>query len=161
MSMNESTVYVFVKGNKGKCAYEVTDTFGTVIQSQIFDNLKDDQGAPLYQSHSDWLAAIKALEFIRDNRGRSKVPEEPMIFIFTTYENIYHIASTLKNPCADSSKKYLDKINELKPQLTRKSKIKSVDENVKFQYLPASFENKMDEVDQLLGNNKKKKSNRL
>ena len=160
MSDNENTVYVFVKGNKGKCAYEITDTFGAVLHSQRFDDLKDDQNKPLYQSHSDWLAVIKSLEYVRDNRGNNNIPTEPMIFIFTTYENNYFVATGLMKRNADASKMYMGEIYNLKSQLQRDKQIKTADDNVKFQYLPDGFDNKMDEVDKLLGNEKNKKSNR-
>lgn len=146
---NPNSLYVFVKGNKGKGAFEITNSQFEAIHSGIVEDKKIF--SPLLM---DLNAIIKSLEEIRDNRGKDGFPNQPVIFIFTTYENNYHIAAGLKE--TEGNKKtaeFKKNYDQLKVAFYRNG-VKPHDE-VKCYWVPDNFENRIEKVKQLLLDDKK------
>ena len=149
MSNNERALYVFVKGNLGRGAYIITDSKGNQLQAKVLEDLNDESGKMLGPYRTDRDTLINSLEFIRDNRNKNGIPEKPIIFAYSTFENNYHMSSDLKDRVKAESKDFFDKILQLKQQLDRR--LPNKDESIKFYYIPEGFNNKMDDVNQLLG----------
>lgn len=157
MSKNEKTIYIFIRANQGRGAYEITNVNGITLHNEILNVLLDKEQNQLKPLYVDWEVIIKSLEYVRDNRNKKGIPGEPTIFIFTTFENNYHIATKIKNHNNENFKNYLKTINILKQQLKRSSSILKEDDNIKFHYIPDNFENKMEQVNALLGHKARKK----
>jgi hypothetical protein len=145
MSKNENVIYIFVKGNKGKFASEITDSnfvsLHTIVKRDLLDGKKERMSA----IHADIQAMIITLEYIKENRGKNKIPSEPVTFIFTTFENNFHIANQLKNP--DKCKDKIKQIDKIKSDLARSISDK---DQVKVYWIPKDFKNRMEKVEQLL-----------
>jgi hypothetical protein len=146
MSKNKSNnLYVFVKGNKGKGAFEITDSEFKPVHSAI---VNENNISP----HLMDLKAIEmSLEYIRDNRGKDGLPDQPVTFIFTTFENNYHIAAELKEPKEHNTIKFKKRFDKLKNALLRDG-MDSHDE-VKCYWIPDNFENRIEDVKKLLTEN--------
>lgn len=154
MSDNKNTVYIFVKGNKGRASYEITNVSGDVLHSTVIERIEDKSGAPLWPIESDWVAIINGLKYVSDGRGVNSMPEQPIVFIFTTYENTYHVANHMKGTVKPKFSGFLDQYESIKKDLKRKSSV-GRDDDVKMFWIPQGFVNRMDKVDELLKNSKK------
>src|SRR5579885_687903 len=139
----QNHLYVFVKGNKGKGGYEITDTDFNPIHSDVVEN--GETASPYLM---DLQAIEKSLEYIIDNKGNNGIPNEPVIFIFTTFENNYHVAAGIKEPLRKEMKKFMKNFSQLKRNLIRPG-IASHDE-VKCYWIPDNFENRIEDVKRLL-----------
>lgn len=150
MSKNPDTIHLFVKGNKGSCAFIITEPDGTEIFDQIISGLKDSSGNDLHQTHADWEAVILGLEYIQANRGKGKIPRDPSVKIFTTFEPVYQTAVTQTNPSSipDIFKRY----DNARKALRRSTATLPIDNNVKASWVPNNFVNKMDDLDSKLKN---------
>jgi hypothetical protein len=152
MSTNSSTIFVFGKGNKGRCGYLICDNDFKVMHENIEEDLLNKQGEMKAPALTDYDAIIKSLEYIRDHRGRQNIPLKPVVFLFTSFENTYHVCSTLKN--VDRQKEHMiefkNKVESLLKQLQRMP----YDDNVKFLYIPNKFENRMLDLDENLSSSK-------
>lgn len=143
----ENTLYIFVKGLLGKCAYEIYNAKFEPLHHEVIEGLAD-KGNKLSPYSTD-LEAIKAgLKYVKENRGQDGLAEQPSIFIFTTYENNYHIAVGLKNAQKEPLKKFKHDLDTLILDLRRNGKNK--DDNVKFYWIPDDFENRIENVKNLL-----------
>jgi hypothetical protein len=147
MSNKQNHLYVFVKGNKGIGGYEITDTDFKPIHSDIVEK-QDTPSPPLM----DLKAIEKSLEYIKDNRGKNTIPKKPVIFIFTTFENNYHVAAGLKAPQTKEMKQFKKNLNQLKKDLIRPD-VAPHDE-VKCYWIPDNFENRIEDVKELLDKEK-------
>lgn len=145
MSNNKQNhLYVFVKGRKGKGAFEITDSD---FHPKYTDAVKDQNNTtPPFLM--DLKAIEKSLEYVRNNRGNGVIPEDPVIFIFTTFENNYHIATTLKTPQTDEMKEFMKNFAQLKKDLARQQVFQH--DEVKCYWIPDNFENRIDDVKKLL-----------
>lgn len=152
MSTNNSDLFVFVKGNLGRCAYLISDNNFNELYKTIEDDIHTIKGKPSPPAHTDYEAIIKSLEYIEEHRGVDNIPPNPVVFIYSNFENTYHLCSTLKNPNPAKTHmvEYVSKIKELMSDLKRSDK----DDNVKFLFVPKKFTNKMDVVDQILATSK-------
>jgi hypothetical protein len=146
MSKNkDNKLYVFVKGFKEKGAFEITDSHFTPIQDRIIMGEKNEDPQSM-----DRKAILKSLEYIKNNR--SKFPEHPVIFIFTTYENNYDIALGKKNTNRKATKDFQENYKKLQDYFFR-PEVKLNDE-VKCFWIPKHFTNRMEEVTKFLEENK-------
>lgn len=96
----------------------------------------------------DLKAIEKSLEYIKDNRGNNGLPEEPVISIFTTYENNYHVATGLKKPKKEERKQFLETLNKLKDDFARQGQAQH--DEIKCYWIPDNFENCIEDVKKLL-----------
>ncbi|HAT1811122.1 TPA: hypothetical protein I8Y95_000598 [Legionella pneumophila] len=145
MSKNASVIYIFVKGNKGKFAYEITDNNFEILYQNRDDHVLNDKNEELSPIHSDVKAMIASLEYVKNHRGKNGIPENPVSFLFTTFENNFHIANKLKT--ADKCKAGMKEIDKIKVALARSLIDK---DQVKVFWIPKNFENKMEDVEKLL-----------
>lgn len=152
MSNNSSTIFVFGKGNKGRCGYLICDNDFRFIYQNIEEDLLNTKGEPKAAANSDYDAIIKSLEYIRDNRGKNSVPSSPVVFLFTSFENTYHVCSKIKraDPDKEHMVDYVKSIRSIMLQLQRAPR----DDNVKFLFIPKKFENHMELVDEMLASTK-------
>jgi hypothetical protein len=143
MSNNKHNhLFVFVKGNKGKGAFEITDSD---FNQQHAASIDEGQTLPYLM---DLKAIEKSLEYIKDNRGKNGIPKEPVIFIFTTFETNYKVAAKIIKPQKNEMKNFMENFIRLKKYLERKN-INQHDE-VKCYWIPDNFENHMEAVKKLL-----------
>lgn len=150
MSINKQNhLYVYVKGHKGRGAFVVTDSHFNPQYSEPIVAEEDSKQTPLLM---DLKAIERSLEYIKDNRGKGTIPKEPVISVFTTYENNYHVASGLKKPQTEEMKEFIRTLKKLKTEFIRPGQ-KQRDE-IKCYWIPDDFENRIVDVKILL---KKKK----
>lgn len=152
MSNNSSTIFVFGKGHKGRCGYLICDNDFKPICQNIEEGLLNDKGELKAPANSDYDAIIKSLEYIRDNRGNSSIPSSPVVFLFTSFENTYHVCSKIKKADPDKTHMvdYVKNIRGIMLQLQRAPR----DDNVQFLFIPKKFENHMELVDEMLASTK-------
>jgi hypothetical protein len=151
MSHNPDVIYIFVKGNKGRGAFVITNSTGIPLCQKIVEDLETE----LSPIHADWAVINKALEYVKVNINKNGIPKEPVIFVFTTYENVYQVLAHIKNPESDKYKRYFKQTEDLKKLLERRSLGVKIDDNVKFQYVPEGFVNKIPDLVRMLGESKK------
>ncbi|MFW2571281.1 hypothetical protein [Legionella sp. 29fVS95] len=155
MSNNSATVFVFVKGNLGRYGYLVSDCDFNILYEKVEEDILNDEGIKKSPIHTDYEAIIKSLDYIYEHRGMDNIPSQPTIFLYTSFENNYHVCLTVKN--ADPKKphmvEYVEKIKSLVEKLQRTNKTNK-DEDVKFLFLPKKFINQMDIVDEMLVSSK-------
>ena len=60
MSNNSSTIFVFGKGNKGRCGYLICDNDFRFIYQNIEEDLLNTKGEPKAAANSDYDAIIKS-----------------------------------------------------------------------------------------------------
>ncbi|KTD02021.1 hypothetical protein [Legionella feeleii] len=145
---NDDSIFVFVKGNKAKFAYEITDSHFNELHHYIKAN-QSNNGKPTSPIESDFLAIEDSLFYIKQNRGNGFIPANPVVKVFTSYEKNYEICSTLNKPDKFSQK--LKSINQLKNSLAR---FQGDRDQVKFHWLPKKFKNCMEDVDNFLKDTK-------
>jgi hypothetical protein len=143
MSNKQNHLYVFVKGHKGKGAFEITDSDFNVKHTDVVEG--KETTSPFLM---DLKAIERCLEYIRDNRGNKVIPHEPVVFIFTTFENNYHVASGIKDPNKYEMKTFSKKYTQLRKDLVRKNK--NQHDEVKCYWIPDNFENRIEDVKKLL-----------
>jgi hypothetical protein len=146
--MTTNKLYLFVKGRSGRGAFEITDAQFNPLYEQIVEPLLTKIGEKLSPCHTDLKAIEAGLEYIKLNRGKNGLPQQPVIFIFTTYENNYHIAAGLKEAHKEPLKNFKKNLDSLKLDLKR-SGIHSNDD-IKFYWIPDDFENRITNVNELL-----------
>lgn len=146
MSNNPSDLFVFVKGNKGKCAYFISDNNFAELYKTVEDGIHDAQGNPKPPAHTDYEALIKSLEYIEQHRGRGGIPGSPVVFVYSSVENNSHVFASLKNPNPSKTHmvEYVSKIKDLMGNLQRKER-----DNIKFLFVPKKFKNQMGIVDEM------------
>lgn len=145
-----------MKGKKGRGGYIITNSSCEPVHKQVVENLKNEKG-DLWPVHTDWEAINASLEYVRDTRGSNKIPANPTIFLFTTYENAFHILSDQKNIReSKKSEVYFNKTKSLMKELHREKIPYSKDDNVKFFWIPEGFINRVPDVVELLNSSKNK-----
>jgi len=147
MPNKQNQLFVFVKGNKGIGGFEITDTNFEPKHSDVVESQTDEPAISM-----DRRAIESSLEYIKANRGKNSIPSNPVIYIFTTFENNYHVVIGDKESKSEKSKIFMEKLNKLKNDFKRPG-IGNNDE-VKCYWIPKNFHNCMEDVNQLL---KKKK----
>lgn len=147
---NKNHLYVFVKGRKGKGAYEVTDK---EYKLKYKGEIESEEKLP--PSTMDLRAIEKSLEYIKECRGKNGVPAEPVVSIFTTYENNYHVASGLKKPKKPERIRFTQALEKLRGEFSRPGN-KLLDE-IKCYWIPEGFENCIKDVNELLDKSKTKR----
>lgn len=146
MSKNkENHLYVFVKGRKGKGAFEIT---GSDYEPRYKESVEIEGEPELPPSTMDLKAIEKSLEYIKEHRGRDGVPKEPVISIFTTYENNYHIASRLKKPKRPDRIRFRKALEKLQEDFARPGQ--GQHDEIKCYWIPDDFENRIEDVNKLL-----------
>lgn len=145
---NQNKLYVFVKGRTGRSAFEITDAHFHPLHEEVIESLLNKKGEKLSPYHTDLKAIEASLEYIKHNRSNNGLPSQPCVFIFTTYENNYHVASGLKNALKEPLQSFKQNIDKLKIDLRREG-INSND-HVKFYWIPDDLENRIANVNQLL-----------
>lgn len=138
---SESKLYVFVKGFKGKGAFEITDANFTPITDQIIEGEQNESPQSM-----DRKAILSSLEYIKNNA--KKFPKDPVIFIFTTYENNYEIATARKDALVKNTQDFVATYKTLQNHFFR-PQVKLKDE-VKCFWIPKHFNNRMEEVTNFL-----------
>lgn len=145
MADNIYRIYAFVKGNKGKAGFLITDNNFNVLHKDVVESISIDgtQYLPLY---SDYKAVIACLNYLIANRGKNSIPLAPVVFIFTNTENNYQIAiDTVKarKPEIEEFKRQIDNlVNDLKRT--------THDNNVKFVYVPKNFKDLMPSLESFM-----------
>lgn len=149
MPKNKNDYFVFVKGNQGKFAYEITDHTFKPLHEEIQYNLSDINGKPLFALYTDLLAINDSLKYIKSNPR--KFSKNPNIFIFTTYENNFHVFMGLKKPKVQEMKNQFNLFQQQKKNLIRLDIGKNeADDNVKIYWIPKGFENRMTYVENII-----------
>lgn len=148
MSGNENSIYIFVKGNKGRFAYEITDYQFNTLHSDVDKNLTNQDGSELWQNSADFEAMIASLKYIVSHKGTNGIPDKPIIFVFTTFENNYQVASEIKKP--NATYKYKTQLEHLEKQLSRGVP----DPDVRYHWIPNNFQDRMSFVKELLSRDK-------
>lgn len=148
MSDNINRVYSFVKGNKGKAGFLITDNNFNVLHSDVVESITHcgTQYSPL---HSDYKAVIESLNYLIVNRGKNSIPLAPVVFIFTNTENNYQIAIDKAKPRKPEVEEFKRQINNLVNNLKRTTH----DNNVKFVYVPKNFKDLMPSLESLIKEN--------
>lgn len=147
MSKNkDNKLYVFVKGFKEKGAFEITNSNFSPIHDEIIEGEKNENPQSM-----DRKAILESLKYIKNNKN--KFPENPVIFIFTTYENNYDIALGKKNTNKETTRDFKENYKKLQKHFFRQ-KVKLKDE-VKCFWIPKHFTNRMEEVTRFLEENKR------
>lgn len=146
MSKNKKNhLYVFVKGRKGKGAFEITDSD---YEPQHIEPVEIEGESELPPSTMDLKAIEKSLEYIKEHRGSDRVPKEPVISIFTTYENNYHVASGLKKPQTPDRIQFKQALEKLQEDFARPGQ--GQHDEIKCYWIPDDFENCIEDVKKLL-----------
>lgn len=138
-------LYVFVKGHKGKGAFEITDSD---YQPQHIDTVIEEGRSDISAPLMDLKAIEKSLEYIKDHRGNDGLPDEPVISIFTTYKTNYYVAAGLNEPQTDDVRKFKQTLAKLQADFVRAGQ-KQHDE-VRCFWVPDNFGNHFDDVKKLL-----------
>ena len=97
MSNEENKIYIFVKGNKGKYAYIITNKNFDKIHSVLQKEVKDKDGNALYPIQSDREAMIKSLKYIIENESNN-IPDNPIVHLITNLETNYEVAVGVEKP---------------------------------------------------------------
>lgn len=138
----KNLLYVFVKGHKGRGAFEIMNS---AYKSQHKDSVSKSLASPIYMD----LKAIEAsLKYIKDHRGENHIPQNPVIFIFTTYEVNYEVASDKKVPKKPEMIQFKKTLEKLRDEFKRPHQ-KQRDE-IKCYWIPDNFENHIEDVKKLL-----------
>lgn len=145
MSKNQDVVYIFVKGNKGRFAYEITDHKFKDIYQSVKTDILNDKNEKMYPINTDMQAMLESLNYVKDNRGKNKIPIHPVVFLFTTFELNFHVANALKNP--DKNKENVKELEGIKKELARSFFDR---DQIKIYWIPKDFENRMGYVEKLL-----------
>lgn len=145
----------FVKGNKGKYAFEIKDREGKQLYISLKENVNDLQGMPMWQNNTDFEAIIACLKFIKENRGKNKIPFDAAISIYTTFENNYQVACGIKKAQKENIKDYLKEIGYYKKVLR---KYGAKDDTVKIFFAPNNFTHHFDNIKELLNGASSSKS---
>jgi hypothetical protein len=93
------------------------------------------------------------LEYVKNNRGQNRLPDQPVIFIFTTFENNYHLAIQEKNPKNQNkdTMEFRKRFDGFKRDFHRNNV--NLGDEVKCYWIPENFENRMENVKKLLSEN--------
>jgi hypothetical protein len=145
--MSKDSINIFVKGNKGKYAYEIKDKEGNQLYISFKENVVDSYGNHLWPNNTDFEAIISSLKFIKSSRGKNYIPQDPAISIYTTFENNYQVANEIKDAKKPNIKEYLEKIKFYQKDLR---KYGAKDQTVKIFFAPNDFTHHFDNVNDLL-----------
>lgn len=141
----QNQLYVFVKGRKGRGAFEITDSN---YEPKHKESVEIEGKPELSPSTMDLKAIEKSLEYIKEHRGNDGVPAEPVVSIFTTYENNYHVASGLKKPQTSERIQFKQALEKLQEDFARPGQ--GQHDEIKCYWIPDDFENHIVDVKDLL-----------
>jgi hypothetical protein len=112
---NAATIYVYVKGHGGQYAYMILNhKYEPLYKSNRC--ITDVNPIALY---ADWQAMIASLEYINEHKGKANFPDLPVVTVFTSFENNYHVAAGIKQARSKDIKEMLREFNEAKKKLAR------------------------------------------
>jgi len=139
MSGSTDKLYVFVKGHKGVGAFAIT---GSDFH-EIYNNVVEKENET-HQHYMDLHAIEEGLDYIVRNRGKNQIPKQPVVCIYTTYENIYDVLSQgHKSTDKDKYKKITDKLEKFKDTI---NKNRAQKDGVKYFWIPANVEKHLDKI---------------
>ncbi|MFI4938295.1 MAG: hypothetical protein ACHQJ6_07300 [Candidatus Berkiellales bacterium] len=156
MSDNQNVIYVFVKGNKGRGAYYISNHDQHVeLHSDVLEDLIED-GKELNSTQSDFETIIHSLKYIGENQGKNNTPKKPAIFIYTSFESVYGGANPNKERGSPEERKYetkgrFDRFSALRSKLLRENKIRKAE----VYFVPDTFINEIKKASSLLNDKPK------
>lgn len=157
MSGSIDKLYIFVKGHKAIGAFSITGPDFKEIYSGIVE-----KEAETHQHYMDLHAIESGLDYIIKNRGKGQIPRQPVVCIYTTYENIYDVLSQgPKTPDKDKYKQITEKLEKFKDII---NKNRAQKDGVKYFWIPKDVEKHLekiiDELKQLLSDHKNQIKNK-
>lgn len=147
MSASKDKLYVFVKGNKGVGGFLITGPDFEEIHKDTVDG-----DSHTHQLYMDLSAMEKSLEYIIAHRGKDQIPKQPVVCIYTTFENNYEVMSPDPTmPREEEMKQIKQKLDSLKKVINKDRQKK---DGVKYYWVPNEFEMHFDELEHLLSKHK-------
>jgi len=153
MTKNPNKLYVFVKGNKDIGAFVITGPDFSEIHKDTVDGAGK---ASTHQLYMDLLAMEASLEYIANRRGEYPITEQPVVCIYTTFENNYEVLIPgPTKPREDAMVAMKQKLDNLKDTINQGRK---KPDGVKYLWIPNDIERHleriMDDVQQLISDHK-------
>lgn len=139
MSGSTDKLYIFVKGHKGVGAFTITGSDFQEIYNCIVEKENDT-----HQHYMDLHAIEESLDYVIRNRGKGSIPKQPVVCIYTTYENIYDVLSLgPKNPDKEKYKQITEKLEKFKGVINKDRLQK---DGVKYFWIPRNVEKHLDKI---------------